>query len=136
MSSILLVYIHIRVSEWFIFSIWYTTLVIKFSALNLLWHQFFVLTTFNCLFICVLGVWIFFWYHLMPWNSKPPYFLCFPKRGKESNLNFEMKSLFFNLESRDIAGNMLLMTCVTLWLSDCLKGNGHDRDIVRSRLWA
>ena len=39
-----------------------------------------------------------------------------------------MKSLFFNLESRDIAGNMLLVTCVILWLSDCLKGNGHDRE--------
>ena len=136
MTRILLIYTQERVSEWFIFSIWYTTLVIKILCIKFALISIFVLTAFNCLFICVLGVWIFFGYHLMPWNSKTSLFSLFSKRGKESNLNFEMKSLFFNLESRDIAGNMLLMTCVTLWLSDCLKGNGHDRDIVRSRSWA
>ena len=38
----------------------------------------------------------FFWYHLIPLELKTSLFLCFPKRGKELSLNFEMKSHFFN----------------------------------------
>ena len=80
--------------------------------------------------------WIFFWYHLIHWNSKPLYFLWIPKRGKWTCLNFELKSHFFTLESRALTVFVLLVTCVLLWLSDCLVSHDHDRDIARSRSWA
>ena len=44
----------------------------------------------------VLSVWIFFGYHLLPWNSKPPYLFSFFKEGERILFEFWMKSLFFN----------------------------------------